>query len=151
VRPTATATGAGRSTGPARGSVPLTDALTAETIEAPLLASAAARPYGEPVLPSIRLPQVFVPRPRAGDSYVGSPHDAAGVADNLADNLTDGEPTPRADPSSGPENRPGDKPGNEPRRVRCVRAGPVSVRTGQRCRAVPSTGQWRPGGPVERL
>jgi hypothetical protein len=32
------------STGPARGAVPLTDALTAETIEAPLLAAAAARP-----------------------------------------------------------------------------------------------------------
>jgi hypothetical protein len=61
------------STGPARGSVPLTDALTdaltAETIEAPLLAAAAARPYGEPVSAAIRLPEAFVPRPRAGDSY----------------------------------------------------------------------------------
>jgi hypothetical protein len=56
------------STGPARGTVPVTGALTAETIEAPLLAAAAARPYGEPVSAAIRLPQVFVPRPRAGES-----------------------------------------------------------------------------------
>jgi hypothetical protein len=66
------------STGPARGTVPVTDALTAETIEAPLLAAAAARPYGEPVSAAIRLPQVFVPRPRAGDSSGPLSGEAAG-------------------------------------------------------------------------
>ncbi|HKE64612.1 MAG TPA: hypothetical protein VKB59_08155 [Micromonosporaceae bacterium] len=57
----------------ARGSVPLTDALTAETIEAPLFAAAAARPYGEPVAGAVRLPQVFVPRPRTGGVSVSDP------------------------------------------------------------------------------
>src|SRR5262245_50573020 len=56
-----------------RGTVPLTDALTAETIEAPLFAAAAARPYGEPVAGAVRLPQVFVPRPRTGGGSVSDP------------------------------------------------------------------------------
>jgi hypothetical protein len=51
----------------ARGTVPLSDALTAETIQAPLLAAAAARPYGEPASAGVRPPQVLVPRPRVGD------------------------------------------------------------------------------------
>ena len=84
------------STGPARGSVPLTDALTAETIEAPLLAAAAARPYGEPVSAAIRLPQVFVPRPRAGDSY----GQQSGDVPRLPNDPDSSKPTPDVDPEA---------------------------------------------------
>ncbi len=84
------------STGPARGSVPLTDALTAETIEAPLLAAAAARPYGEPVSAAIRLPQVFVPRPRAGDSY----GQQSGDVPRLPNDPDSAKPTPDVDPEA---------------------------------------------------
>ena len=90
------------STGPARGSVPLTDALTAETIEAPLLAAAAARPYGEPVSAAIRLPQVFVPRPRAGDSYGRQSGDVPRVPNDW-DNA---KPAPDVDPEAKSAPRP---------------------------------------------
>ncbi|HEU0241973.1 MAG TPA: hypothetical protein VFR11_22340, partial [Micromonosporaceae bacterium] len=104
----------------ARGSVPLTDALTAETIEAPLFAAAAARPYGEPVAGAVRLPQVFVPRPRTGGvsasdplhpDWRGDDHDArAPLAEQQRDAFVARPEFPRSAPrESDPERgRPSD-------------------------------------------